>query len=289
MGWVKRVVGTELLSLSTLMVALGSNTCPWCPACGPPAARLPGFAQRQENLLVKDQETMTPRATQAYCNRCGQPTKHDVIAAERRESGDRELGDVECNLYEMLTGRGCDSVSMRHTWRHTRSWPNWEDSEPDVLQYPPPIARRAPDWTNITLTDLDLADDDAAPVPTRVKALMREVYSAVQNGLPRLAAMGIRAALDAVMIDKVGDVGSFDKKMTDFQTAGYLSANQKRHLKEVLEAGHAAMHRIWTPSDQDVNTLLDIAESVIAGTYLHDSPVEALGGKLPPKTGRIKL
>jgi hypothetical protein len=118
---------------------------------------------------------------------------------------------------------------------------------------------------------------------------MREVYSAVQNGLPRLAAMGIRAALEAVMIDKIGDKGGFDDKMTAFQSAGYLSPNQKNHLKQVLEAGHAAMHRSWTPNDKDINTLLDFAESVIADTHLHDYPVQALGEKIPPKIGRIKL
>jgi hypothetical protein len=130
---------------------------------------------------------MTLGETQAYCNRCGQHTRHDVLATERRESGDQELGDVECNLYEMLTCRGCDSVSLRHRWRHTRNWPNWEDSEPDVLQYPPPIARRAPDRTNISLSDLDLADDDAAPVPTHVKLLGSSLFGVGSNDL-RLAA-----------------------------------------------------------------------------------------------------
>jgi len=76
---------------------------------------------------------------------------------------------------------------------------------------------------------------------------------------------------------------------TAFQSAGYPSASQTRHLKQVLGAGHAAIHRIWTPNDQDVNTLLNIAEIVTADTCLHGDPVEALGEKNPPRTGRIKL
>jgi hypothetical protein len=48
------------------------------------------------------------------------------------------------------------------------------------------------------------------------------------------------------------------------------------------------MHRLWTPTDRNVNTLLDIAGSIIAGTYLHDNPVETLGDKVPPKPRGIK-
>jgi hypothetical protein len=95
--------------------------------------------------------------------------------------------------------------------------------------------------------------------------------------------MGIRATLENVMTDRVGDHGTFGRNVDAFQRAGYLSERQRGNLDTLLEAGHAAVHRGWSPTEQDISTLLDIAESVIATAYLHDQPADALGRKIPPR------
>ncbi|HME22075.1 MAG TPA: DUF4145 domain-containing protein [Acetobacteraceae bacterium] len=112
---------------------------------------------------------------------------------------------------------------------------------------------------------------------------MYEIYTAVHNDSRRLAAMGIRAALERVMIDKIGsDQGTFKNNTDAFDKAGYLSVRQRGHIDTILEAGHAAIHREWQPSDQDIITLLDITESVIEAAYLHDQLSNALDRKIPP-------
>ena len=75
--------------------------------------------------------------------------------------------------------------------------------------------------------------------------------------------MGIRAALENVMVNKVDDTGIFNTNMDAFQAAGYLSVRQKFNLETILEAGHATIHRGWVPTDDDIITLLDISESII--------------------------
>jgi hypothetical protein len=57
--------------------------------------------------------------------------------------------------------------------------------------------------------------------------------------------MGIRSALENVMIDRVGDQRYFKINMDAFQKAGYLSVRQRGSLESILEAGHAATHRGW--------------------------------------------
>jgi Domain of unknown function (DUF4145) len=73
--------------------------------------------------------------------------------------------------------------------------------------------------------------------------------------------MGLRAALERMIIDKVTDLGNFRHNVDEFQKAGYLSLNQKKNLDSILDAGHAAIHRLWEPTQNDIDTLLDIAES----------------------------
>lgn len=230
---------------------------------------------------------MSQEITQAHCNGCGHSTKHDILASDKEDweywEGSDEEGDDGYDLREMLKCRGCGSVKLRLTTQ----CPN--DGPPTVVYYPPSIARRAPDWifptdiSTITLAELGLSDDPP-PIPFPIINLMREIYVAVQNGLTRLAAMGIRAALEGVMIDKVGDKNNFKANMDAFQEADYLSVRQRGHLEVILQVGHAAMHRAWNPTSNDVKVLLDITESIIQAVYLHDQSTDALDRKTPRRT-----
>src|SRR5262249_54024238 len=138
-----------------------------------------------------------------------------------------------------------------------------------ITHYPPAIARRAPDWVDEYSQHL-VASGAIKGVPNPVSAIMSEVYIAVQSGTRRLAAMGIRAALEAVMTLRVGDQGSFAKNADALQAAGYLSQRQRLTLDAILDAGHATIHRGWEPTDQDLATLLDITESIVESVYIHE-------------------
>jgi hypothetical protein len=96
--------------------------------------------------------------------------------------------------------------------------------------------------------------------------------------------MGVRALLEHVMTSKVGEQATFTETARAFAKAGYLSARQADSLSAILDAGHAANHRGWQPSHTDLNTLLDITESIIATVYVHTEKVEALRKKVPPDT-----
>ena len=97
--------------------------------------------------------------------------------------------------------------------------------------------------------------------------------------------MGVRALLDIVMKSKVGD-HNFKELVIEFQKAGYLSIRQSETLNTILEAGHAATHRAWEPTDQDVMTLLDITEAVIETTYLHEPRARVLDQRVPRRPKR---
>lgn len=88
------------------------------------------------------------------------------------------------------------------------------------------------------------------------------------------------------MIEKVGDLGSFARHIEAFKQAGYLTPKQAESLEAILDAGHATIHRSWKPSSDDVNTLLDITESILAEVYVHGKKVEALRKRVPPSTKR---
>jgi hypothetical protein len=152
------------------------------------------------------------------------------------------------------------------------------EASDDIIEfkYPPDAPRRMPDWIN---HGGQLGNDD-------LWDLMHQVYIAVQNDLRRLAAMGIRAAFEMVMIDKSEDRGSFVKNIDAFQAKGYLSVRQRHVIESILEAGHASIHRNWDPDPKDLDVLLDVIESVIESVYLHEHRSQDLEGRLPRRPSR---
>lgn len=88
--------------------------------------------------------------------------------------------------------------------------------------------------------------------------------------------MGIRAVIDIIMIEKVGDSRTFQEKLTKFKDAEFISGKQMSFLKETIDIGNQSAHRGFSPSMQDISTLLDITETLIETVYVHESRVKNL-------------
>jgi Domain of unknown function (DUF4145) len=210
-------------------------------------------------------------ATKAHCNLCGGERNHAVLhsIATEWESEDSQIGGKD--RYETLQCAGCESIKLRHTIDHS-----WEQ-DVTVIYYPPSISRARPRWYGDLIFDLTL-DEDA------ISDLLEEIYVGLQNGLKRSPVMAARSLLERVMLSKCGDKFSFAKNLEAFASAGYVSKAQAERLLAILEAGHATTHRDYTPTREDIETIVDIIEHVVESVYIHDRKVAALKGRTPPRT-----
>jgi hypothetical protein len=206
-----------------------------------------------------------------HCNTCsGNLTNHTLLHTDKEPWESEYDPDIRGSVtHEMLKCDGCGSVVLRRTEWCTEDHP--EDSSPDTF-FPPRTFRRTPKW----LVDLRAADDV-------LTGLLNEVYVALQNDQLRLAAMGIRAVLEHIMISKVGDKGSFTKNIHAFEDAGHVSGIQRKHLEAILDVGHAAIHRGYSPTQGDLITLTDLTEVIVQTMYLHGDQVEALKKRVPSR------
>jgi Domain of unknown function (DUF4145) len=116
---------------------------------------------------------------------------------------------------------------------------------------------------------------------------MLEVYLAANNRFLRLAAMGIRAMVETVMKEKVGDY-PFTVLVDKFQEAGYLSTRQAGSLSAIIEAGHAATHRGWEPTESEITTCLEITEALIEDVYFHENDARTLDKRVPKRLPRVR-
>jgi hypothetical protein len=102
---------------------------------------------------------------------------------------------------------------------------------------------------------------DSLPGP--VSAIMAEVYRGVDLDLRSIAAMGIRAVVDIVLVELVGDIGGFDKKLNAMVDRGLLTQHGRPQMLAVIDAGNAAAHRGHTPDRIDLLTLLRVCENLL--------------------------
>ncbi|HET7883883.1 MAG TPA: DUF4145 domain-containing protein [Acetobacteraceae bacterium] len=99
----------------------------------------------------------------------------------------------------------------------------------------------------------------------------------------RLLAMGVRTALDYVMIQIVESARTFEQKLDQMVDTGHLSTRQKEMLKTVIDAGSAAAHRGFKPPRDLLEEMLSVMEGVIREHYITRPMLEALRTHIPPR------
>ena len=213
-----------------------------------------------------------PRKEKYICGHCSNETDHISISFGKVDKSIRPLKGRACafQTYDVMQCQSCKGLTLGiHNKIHPG--PMMGDSyEKNTDYYPPIQARPYPAWIN----DLD----------TKKQSLLKEIYQAVNIELYTIASTGIRTLTDIIFIDQVGDIGSFDKKITEMSKKGIVDSDEKEILSIIIEAGSASAHRGYNPKKKIINHMLDALESVIEKIYI--APKQK--GRLKKKVNAIK-
>ncbi|EMO4505847.1 DUF4145 domain-containing protein [Klebsiella michiganensis] len=154
--------------------------------------------------------------------------------------------------------KGCENITL-----YIESTYSGMGDDFVTTQFPPKIIRKEPKW-------LQQIDGKFIVIEPSAKIeLFREIYIALKNNMPRLAIMGVRALLELVMIEKIGDQGSFIKNLRKLKEEGYISGYQYDAIEKVIDAGHASMHRGYKASNSEIFSIMDITENIIESIYIN--------------------
>ncbi|HEV2900666.1 MAG TPA: hypothetical protein VGX71_23060, partial [Pseudaminobacter sp.] len=64
--------------------------------------------------------------------------------------------------------------------------------------------------------------------------------------------------------------------------AGYVPPKSHQLFRQTLiEGGHAAMHRGWKPSTHELETMMDLAEWLVASIYVHPQQAASVQANIP--------
>jgi hypothetical protein len=216
---------------------------------------------------------VTKNPKRSFCNKCGHDTDHDVVWEDSwgDESPSQDLFKIEI---QTLQCRGCrECAILKQVWEVSTIG----SSELIEQTYEPPrLWRRAPNW----LPSLASLDDD-------LNELLYEIYSATNPAQVRLLAMGVRSALDYVMAKMLeADVGSFNDKLDRMVEREYLTPQQRDNLEIVIDAGSASQHRGFKPSQDLLDEMLAVMESIIRAHYITGPMLETAKKMIPPRPSR---
>jgi hypothetical protein len=190
--------------------------------------------------------------------------------------------------HRLLQCRGCEAVFY---WQSSWCSEDWdvnfnratgeeEMTYPSKVEtYPAPEARGLrPDWTwELHKADLTLGQ------------IMGEMYQAAEARSYILASIGLRTGLDRVI--KILEIETEQPMMSKVQAlldGGWVGETEKLTLDIVADAGNAAAHRGWSPSEDDFRNLLRTMEQFIERVVMLGKRTLAVAPKIPAKPPRAK-
>lgn len=95
--------------------------------------------------------------------------------------------------------------------------------------------------------------------------------------------MGARTLVDMAILDKVGDVGTFEQKLKALEHQGFVSRRNREILDAALDAGNASAHRGHKFKPEEVNQVMDIVENLLQAIYVLEPAARKIKTATPPR------
>lgn len=212
-----------------------------------------------------------------FCNVCKGSTNHFIRGDYKKagnDEGDGVYFDTRALIIECC---GCEHVALVKKTHFSEDFDYLDHPETgktslianwDETIYPPVSYRTPPDWF------ADLPDQT-------LQLISREIYKSLQTESLYLATFGSRTLIDRLILLTVGDKGNFGKGLAALREEGKLSDQEREILEPVVQAGHAAAHRGWSPTMDQLGTILDTVEGLIHRLLVLPKLAEELEGAVP--------
>jgi hypothetical protein len=98
--------------------------------------------------------------------------------------------------------------------------------------------------------------------------------------------MGARTLVDTLVVEKVGDVGTFEDKLREMEKQGFISKANREVLSAAFDAGSATSHRSHAFSPEEVDSVMDIVENMLQAVYVLPDVAKKLKKATPARPPR---
>jgi hypothetical protein len=117
-----------------------------------------------------------------------------------------------------------------------------------------------------------------------LRDILDEAYTALENELRVLAAIGMRTGFDrAIELLEIDPVLGFAEKLKVLMSIGAIGQDEHDALSVLTEAGNAAAHRGWKPDQRELENMVSVLENFIYRTFVLKGAMTRLKARIPPK------
>lgn len=190
-----------------------------------------------------------------FCSGCGKHTNHTVLA-EKEICSNSEYEDHWGENHYFGQCAGCEAITYAVSSWHESEW-NPQTGEMDYTWKTYPRADTARQ---------SMADDHH--LPRKISSIYQEVIGAMNVQLPLLAAIGLRALIEAICRERSIAGVTLEKRIDGLATSGVLSSAQASILHGHRFLGNIAAHEVVTPNPRELVAALEIAETVLRTIYV---------------------
>jgi len=200
-----------------------------------------------------------------YCNTCKTETHHELRALQCQPSyelyGEGTPMETVSNWYEIQyrfwVCRGCDTALLETAWtcmgvEDQEGNQIWEtDVHPKRM-----VADRSPNYFR--------------QLNPKLTAIYREVIKSFNAGLKITCAMGLRALLEGICVDKGitdEDAWGFEPKLAKLKDRKLLPPHIVDCLHSFKFIGDSAAHRLEAPSKEELGLAIDVIEDLLNFLY----------------------
>lgn len=203
--------------------------------------------------------------------------KHAWVWEEGRHYAEGE------NDHRLLQCRGCETV-----FYFCGSWDSndWEDSyHPEtgerVVTHPvsvrthpePKSHKKSPDWLW-----------RSGKIEPRLAMILGEMYEARKSRSFILSSIGLRTAFDrASELLGIDSELPFDSKVKELHKRGFIGESEAAVLMLVTNAGNAAAHRGWAPSEEEYEGLLLVLEHFLERNLVTGMGILKIASSIPKR------
>lgn len=232
----------------------------------------------------------TPDTLKAHCPECDGERTCDVHgAAKTSDNWTSEDGYNSMQWgadHTLLQCRGCETVFYHQSAWDSENIDHWYNADGTtgtayvrtITTYPKPTSKTKPPW----FPAIEKAD-------WQLGRILDEAYLAYDANLLILATVGIRTAIDrATELLGIDPAKSFQEKLTDLHTGGWIGETEKQVLEVVIDAGSAAAHRGWSPEAHEASQLITVMEVFLQKAFIVEKKALDLRTSIPAKPKRVK-
>ena len=145
----------------------------------------------------------------------------------------------------------------------------------------PRPTRHRPDWLWFDPVEHRLVFASGYP---ELASLLGEVYTALDNNLHILATIGMRTVFDCASHKLGTDPNqSFAEKLKELTTGNKIGGEEKEMLCVLADAGSAAAHRGWKPTEDDIDHLMGALENFLERAFVLKHDLRRVKKTIPPR------